>query len=167
MLFLVENPCCPGNLVLLCVLFMDQSCCRDPGRDTKVCLCTCVCKHARVCDFWHEMKSEVYCIPRMHFIWLFELYIDTNKTVLCVVSSRHPQSVFSAEPLHGAHRSWGRGRAWLTGQSKHRYAAWGEETCHRFPNEESKAMWVGRYMLQLLKVQVQPLFLSVVPSSGW
>lgn len=41
--------------------------------------------------------------------YLGYIYIDTNISVsvcmLGVVSSRHPQSVISAEPLHDAHRS--------------------------------------------------------------
>lgn len=88
---------------------------------------------------WHEIKSKADTSCMHFFIGLLELYVDTDITV---INSLHPQSVFSAEPSHGAHKSWGRARVWLTGQSKHRYAAWGEETCHRFPNEESKAMWL-------------------------
>lgn len=133
-LFLVENPCCLISVCCLCTRAVAEA---QEETQRSVCVCVCVMSDMR----W-KVRCTVYraCI----FIWLLEIYVDTDKTVSCVVSSCHPQSVFSVEPLHGAHRSWGRGRAWLTGQSKHRYAAWGEETCHRFPNEERKAMWVGK-----------------------
>ena len=182
------NPCCPRSTVsFLCFVPGPE---QRPGRDWKRCVCVCVCVcecvdvyvcvSACVCVFVSvrttvrcEMKSEAHIVYHACIsIWLLELYVDTDIPVtLCVfhvsvVSSRLPQSVFSGEPSRGAHRSWGRGQAWLTGRSERRCAAWGEGTCRRFPEEEIKATWAGRCRLQMLDVQEQPLILSLVASSG-
>lgn len=103
----------------------------------------CVCARASVfkTDIWNVPgKAESFMESVRECMRVARVFVESSVVheteiwaCVCARKLRRPGSGSSAKPSHGAHRSWGQGLVWLTGQSGRRCAASGGVISHRFP----------------------------------